>query len=283
MTGATRITILGSGSSGGVPRANGDWGECDPNNPKNRRRRCSALIEGAKNVKALDLGEAVTRVVIDTSPDFREQMISANVPRIDGVLMTHDHADQTHGLDDLRAFALYQKHRMPVWMDEATAATLMTRFGYAFKAPANSPYPAILDRRELIIGADAVEIDGPGGKISILPFEQEHGWIKSVGYRVGDLAYSADINGLPLTSRSVLAGVKCWIVDALREEPHPTHFSVSEAISEIDGLKIDEGVLTNLHITLDHERLSSALPKHVRAGFDGMKITSAAGNVYIDV
>jgi phosphoribosyl 1,2-cyclic phosphate phosphodiesterase len=274
MTGILRVTILGSGSSGGVPRANGDWGDCDPANPKNRRRRCSALIEAASDQASLEAGERVTRLVIDTSPDFREQMISAGVPRIDAVLMTHDHADQTHGLDDLRAFALYQKHRIPVWMDEATAKTLTTRFGYAFNASAGSPYPSILEQRKLTPDGVAIEIEGPGGLIRVQPFEQDHGWIKSVGYRFGDIAYSADINGLPASSRAALDGVKCWIVDALREEPHPTHFSVAEAISTLGELGIDRGVLTNLHITLDHDRLSRALPDHVQCAFDGMQIIS---------
>ena len=187
MTGLVRITLLGTGSSGGVPRANGDWGDCNPNNPRNRRRRCSALVERAETRTDLDGGEAVTRVVIDTSPDFREQMLSARVTRIDGVVLTHDHADQTHGIDDLRAFAYLQRQRIPVWMDSPTAATLVSRFGYTFDTPPGSSYPAILDRRDMPDFGVPVKIDGPGGEVSLIPVDQEHGSIRSLGFRIGDI------------------------------------------------------------------------------------------------
>ncbi|WP_417481786.1 MBL fold metallo-hydrolase [Maricaulis sp.] len=271
----TRLTILGSGSSGGVPRANGDWGLCDPANPKNRRLRCSALIEHAADLDALQAGQAVTRIVIDTSPDFREQMLAARVPRIDAVLITHDHADQTHGLDDLRAFALLQRQRIPVWMDAATAKTLTTRFGYAFTAPPGSPYPAILDQQALPPMGETLVIDGAGGEVSVTGFDQEHGAIRSVGFRFGALAYSADINGLPEASAAVLSDVGCWVVDALRLEPHPTHFDVSDALREIRRVGARSAALTNLHITLDHDALSAELPDDVRCAYDGLQILAS--------
>jgi len=273
----TRLTLLGTGSSGGVPRANGDWGSCDPENPRNRRRRCSALIEHAQSTEALDTGEAVTRVVIDTSPDFREQMLSARVPRLDGVVFTHDHADQTHGLDDLRAFALLQRQRIPVWMDEATRTTLFQRFSYAFIAPEGSLYPAILNAREMPLPGENLAIDGPGGSVTLIPFLQEHGRIMSLGFRTGQLAYSADINGLPIESTDILSGIGCWVVDALRDEPHPTHFSVSDALEALTRVGAQQGVLTNLHITLDHNTLSDRLPAHVACAYDGMTITASEG------
>ena len=282
MSGVTRLTILGSGSSGGVPRANGDWGLCDPANTKNRRRRCSALIEHAADLAALETGRAVTRIVIDTSPDFREQMLGASVPRLDAVLITHDHADQTHGLDDLRSFALLQRQRMPVWMDAATAKTLTTRFGYAFKAPAGSPYPAILDQRDMPDFGTELVIDGAGGPISVIPFDQEHGSIRSVGFRIGALAYSADINGLPVDSAAVLADIGCWVVDALRHEPHPTHFEVGGALREIERVGARNAVLTNLHITLDHDALTAVLPAPVRCGHDGLQILTLDGDVWFE-
>ena len=282
MNTVTRLTILGCGSSGGVPRANGDWGLCDAANPKNRRRRCSALIEQAADLAALEAGQAVTRIVIDTSPDFREQMLSARVPRLDAVLITHDHADQTHGLDDLRAFALLQRQRMPVWMDAATIETLTARFGYAFKAPAASPYPAILDQHLLPGFGAALIIDGAGGPVSVIPFDQEHGSIRSVGFRIGDLAYSADINGLPPASASVLADVGCWVVDALRHEPHPTHFGVDEALHEIARVRARTAVLTNLHITLDHDSLASRLPEPVICAHDGLRILAVDGEIRLE-
>lgn len=279
MSAVTRLTILGCGSSGGVPRANGDWGVCDPANPKNRRRRCSALIERAADLNALDAGQAVTRLVIDTSPDFREQMLSARVPRLDAVLITHDHADQTHGIDDLRAFALLQRQRMPVWMDAATARTLTNRFGYAFNAPAGSPYPAILDQHAMPNFGTELVIDGAGGPISILPFDQEHGSIRSLGFRIGALAYSADISGLPQPGAEVLADVGCWVVDALRDEPHPTHFDVGDALSAIGRVGAQSAVLTNLHITLDHDALSARLPDNVRCAHDGMRILAVGDEI----
>jgi len=277
----TRLTLLGTGSSGGVPRANGDWGACDPANSKNRRRRCSALIEKARSASDLVAGDAVTRIVIDTSPDFREQMLSARVARIDGVLMTHDHADQTHGIDDLRAFAYLQRQRIPVWMDTATAQTLTSRFGYTFQAPAGSGYPPILDERAMPSFGAPVVIDGPGGSVTVIPFDQEHGPIRSLGFRIGQIAYSADINGLPQSSAEILAGTKCWVVDALRDEPHPTHFHLDDALACLERVGIARGILTNLHITLDHAELAARLPSGVRPGHDGLVVEEADGIVSI--
>ncbi|WP_300529834.1 MBL fold metallo-hydrolase [Maricaulis sp.] len=281
MSDIVRLTILGSGSSGGVPRANGDWGACNPANPKNRRRRCAALIEAARSAEDLAAGERVTRVAIDTSPDFREQMISARVPRLDGVVITHDHADQTHGLDDLRAFALLQRQRIPVWMDEPSAKSLTSRFGYAFQAPAGSPYPAILDARSMPEPGSAVKVDGPGGTVEIIPFDQEHGAIRSLGFKIGAIAYSADINALPDESAAILNQIGCWVVDALRHEPHGTHFSVSDALSALDAVSAQQGVLTNLHITLDYDALSAELPDHISSAYDGMTITETDSRITV--
>jgi phosphoribosyl 1,2-cyclic phosphate phosphodiesterase len=273
MTHFVRATVLGCGSSGGVPRANGDWGECDPTNPKNRRRRCSLLVEQAASQYELDAGNDVTRVVIDVSPDFREQMLSAEVRRIDGVLITHDHADQTHGMDDLRAFAMSQKNRIPVWMDDVTAQTLLVRFGYAFSAQPNSPYPAILDRRIIDETLSSIDIDGPGGTIHFTPYIQQHGWITSLGFRFADLAYSADVSGIEQASLDQLDGLQCWIIDALRQERHPSHFSVSDALETLKKVNCQTGILTNLHIPLDYHQLSASLPDNVRCAFDGIQVT----------
>lgn len=272
MSGAIRLTLLGTGSSGGVPRANGDWGACDPTNPRNRRRRCSALIERAASAAELAAGEAVTRVVIDTSPDFREQMLSAGVRRLDGVVFTHDHADQTHGIDDLRAFAYLQRQRIPVWMDTPTRETLTERFGYTLETPPGSSYPAILDARDMPQSGVALTVDGPGGPVEIVPFDQSHGSIRSLGFLIGSIAYSPDIDGLPDSSAKLLDNIGCWVVDALREEPHPTHFTVSDALAAIERVGARQAVLTNLHITLDHDALAARLPGHVRPGHDGLRI-----------
>ena len=279
MSRVTRITLLGTGSSGGVPRANGDWGDCDPANPKNRRRRCSILVESAESEGALQDGQHVSRIVVDTSPDFREQMLSVGVPRLDGVLFTHDHADQTHGIDDLRAFAYLQRERIPVWLDEATERTLMQRFGYTFSTPPGSGYPPILDKRAMPASGEALDIPGPGGSVTIIPIRQKHGRINSLGFRIGRLAYSPDINEMPEASRPLLAGVKCWIVDALREEPHPTHFCLSETLEEIDRADVPMGVLTNMHITLDYVALTEKLPAHITVGYDGFRVSDCNGEI----
>ncbi len=205
-------------------------GDCNPNNPP--ATAAAAVLpwwSGRTPVPTWTAGEAVTRVVIDTSPDFREQMLSARVTRIDGVVLTHDHADQTHGIDDLRAFAYLQRQRIPVWMDSPTAATLVSRFGYTFDTPPGSSYPAILDRRDMPDFGKPVTIDGPGGEVSLIPVDQEHGSIRSLGFRIGDIAYSPDINALP--EASVPAAGRCGLLDCrrLRREPHPTHFTVDDA------------------------------------------------------
>lgn len=282
MTGVTRLTLLGTGSSGGVPRANGDWGDCDPANPRNRRRRCSALLERARTPEDLQEGDAVTRVVIDTSPDFREQMISAGVKRLDGVLLTHEHADQTHGIDDVRAFALLQRQRIPVWMDNRTADIMLARFSYAFVAPKGSIYPPILDARRELQPRQTVDIDGPGGVLSVTPYDQEHGPIRSLGFVSDGLAYSADISALPAESADLLRDVDCWAVDALREEHHPTHYTVSDALAAIKAIGAKRAVLTNLHITLDYETLSSQLPAGVVCAYDGLSVTKSGGSVHVE-
>ncbi len=272
MTEVYRLTLLGSGSSGGVPRANGDWGLCDPSNPKNRRRRCAALVERAATMRDLAAGERVTTVVIDTPPDFREQMLAVEVKRLNAVLISHDHADQTHGLDDVRTFVLAQRQRMPVWMDRATERTLLKRFDYTFQTPPGSGYPPIFDKRDMPPAGSFIDIEGPGGCIRIQSFGQVHGPIRSRGFRLGNLAYSADISELPEPSAEILDGVGCWVVDALREQPHPTHFSVSDALTALDHVGAARGVLTNLHVTLDYDTLSERLPDHVVCGFGGMRI-----------
>jgi len=259
-----KFTILGCGSSGGVPRPALGWGDCDPNNPKNRRRRTSFLVERA----AAD-GGGPTRVLVDTPPDLREQMLDADVDRLDGVLYTHEHADHTHGIDDLRAFFLKQRRRVDVYLDEPTAASLHVKFGYCFKSPPGSDYPPIVTEHRLTAGTP-VTIEGQGGPVVALPFRQEHGDIASLGFRFGKLAYSADLSGLPPESVAALTGLDVWIVDALRYRPHPSHFSLDDALAWIERLKPRRAILTNLHADLDYEVLRGKLPVHVVPAFDGM-------------
>lgn len=258
-------TILGCGSSTGVPRIGGEWGACDPGTPRNRRRRCSLLIERHAN-------GGTTRVLIDTGADLREQLNDAAVTSIDGVFYTHDHADHTHGIDDLRVLALRRRRRVPVHADPRTAGELRSRFGYCFKTPPRSGYPPILDLHEIGPGA-AVTIDGRGGSITALPFAQTHGDIPSLGFRVAGLGYSSDLNGLPGASIDALGGLDLWIVDALRWRPHPTHFSVADALEWIERLRPARAVLTNMHMDLDYRTLARLLPDGVVPAHDGMRLT----------
>ncbi len=267
MSGPLEFVILGSGSSGGVPRADGNWGVCDPADPRNRRSRCSLLVR-----RPSPLGrEHETTVVVDTSPDFRLQMVAAGVRRVDTVLLTHDHADQTHGIDDLRAFYLHQRRRTPCYMDAHTRGTMLRRFGYIFEGAGG--YPAICDVAELPDFAIPWQIEGPSGAIPVTAFDQDHGDVRSVGYRFGDLAYSSDVVGLPDSAFEVLSGVKVWIVDALRYTPHPTHATVDQALAWIDRVKPERAILTNLHVDLDYRELAGRLPPGVEPAYDGLTLT----------
>lgn len=258
------FTILGCGSSAGVPRLASGWGACDPKNPKNRRRRCSMLVERTG-------GEGQTRVLVDTSPDLREQLLEADVDWIDGVLITHEHADHTHGIDDLRPLVVHHRRRIDVYLDDVTASALRLKFGYCFETPPGSSYPPILNARPMQVGKP-VTVEGAGGAITALPFLQDHGDISSLGMRFGDLAYSSDVKDLPDDSVEALRGLHVWIIDALRYTPHPTHFSVSDALAWIERLRPERAILTNLHSDLDYEKLRRELPAHVEPAYDGMRI-----------
>lgn len=259
------FTILGCGSSGGVPRVGQGWGDCDPANPKNRRRRCSLLVER-------DEGGKKTTVLVDTSPDLREQLLSENVRNIDGVIFTHDHADHTHGIDDLRPLALIRRRKVDVYADENTAASLHARFGYCFQTPAGSEYPPILAEHRIRPG-ESIRIDGEAGPIEAFPFDMAHGDTRALGLRFGPLAYSPDVSDLPEASVAALKGLQIWIVDALRYRPHPSHFSVEETLSWISRIAPKRAVLTNLHTDLDYETLCRQIPEDVAPAYDGMKIT----------
>jgi phosphoribosyl 1,2-cyclic phosphate phosphodiesterase len=265
LSGRLEFTVLGSGSSGGVPRADGAWGACDPNDPRNHRSRCSLLVR-----RRSDQGpDHETTVVVDTSPDFRLQTAAAGVGRIDAVLYTHDHADQVHGIDDLRAFAIRQRRRLPCHMDEATHHTLMRRFGYIFHGEGG--YPAICSDVALADHGQAWRIEGPSGDIPVLTFDQDHGGVRSVGYRFGPVAYSSDVVGLDEAAFAALDGVEVWIVDALRYVPHPTHAHVDLALEWIARARPRRAILTNLHIDLDFETLRAQLPEGVEPAFDGLR------------
>lgn len=259
--------ILGCGSSGGVPRiggqdGTGDWGECDPANPKNRRSRCSMLVS------RFDAG-GVTRVLIDTSPDMRAQLLAAGVGAVDAVVYTHSHADHLHGLDDLRQIVFNLHRRLPVWADADTQSALMARFGYAFVQAEGSDYPAICDLHSI---NGPLTIDGAGGAITLDPFRVVHGSIGALGFRINTLAYLPDVSAIPDDVWPRLAGLDCWVLDALRRKPHPTHVHLARALEWIARAGPARAVLTNMHIDMDHMAVEAETPPNVFAAYDGMTI-----------
>jgi phosphoribosyl 1,2-cyclic phosphate phosphodiesterase len=259
---STSVTILGCGASGGVPRIGGHWGNCDPTNPKNTRRRCSILVQ-----KKSDAG--VTRVLVDTSPDMRMQLLDAGIGEVDAVIYTHEHADHTHGVDDLRQVAFNSKKRTDVYMTKRMSKIMLPKFSYCFETPADSVYPAILNACE-IIPYESFSIEGEGGTLDILPMNQHHGSIFSLGFRFGDFCYSTDVNAFPDETAKHLEGTKLWVIDALRFNTHQTHFNVETALSWIERIKPERAILTNMHHDLDYEALKSMLPDHIEPAYDGM-------------
>lgn len=246
------ITILGCGTSGGVPRIGNFWGACDPAEPRNRRRRSSILIQST-----------TTTLIIDTTPDMREQCLDADIRHLDAALYTHDHADHVNGIDDLRGFTLLQNQRIPIYGGMDTLHNLQKRFGYIFSSAKN--YPPI---------ATPNVIDGPFtvGDIEVLPFRQTHGSLETLGFRIGAFAYSTDLNSLPEESFKLLEDLDVWIVDALRPEPHPTHSHLAQTLEWIKRLKPKRAVLTHMTWDMDYQTLCRDLPSGVEPAHDGLVI-----------
>ena len=257
-------TILGCGSSGGVPRVAQGWGACDPGNPRNARRRCSILVERSG-------AQGRTLALVDTSPDLRAQLVDAEVAHLDGVLITHEHADHTHGIDDLRPIYLAMRRRLDIYVDEPTSQALRRKFAYVFETPRGSSYPPIALERRIHAG-QRVAVEGPGGAIEATPFDLDHGEISALGFRFGGLAYTPDLNGVPPESERWLEGLDVWIVDALRYRRHPSHWSLDETLAAIEKLRPRRAVLTNLHIDLDYEALRRRLPEGIEPAYDGMRL-----------
>ncbi|MDH3241783.1 MAG: MBL fold metallo-hydrolase [Alphaproteobacteria bacterium] len=256
-----RITILGSGSAGGVPMIGNQWGACDPANPKNRRRRASILVEQ---------GEAA--LLVDTGPDVREQLIDARVMRLDGILYTHTHADHTHGIDEIRALNRLQRMVIPAYGTENDLGLLMKKFSYIFDEPGEyngkiAFYKPCLEAHVLTHGA-ALNIAG----IPVLPFEQDHGFMVSTGYRFGPIAYTTDAVELPEQAFEALSGIDTWIIGCLQHEPHPTHAHLARILEWINRVGPRRSVLTHLSMRIDYDELSARLPDNVVAGYDGMVV-----------
>lgn len=261
-----RATILGCGSSGGVPRLGNRWGECDPANPRNRRRRCALLVERFGH-------DGVTRVLVDTGPDFVPQMLDAGVGELDAVVYTHPHADHIHGIDDLRQIVFNMRRIMPVWADAQTEAALRSRFGYVFETPAGSSYPPVCEIRKV---RGPFEVEGAGGPIEFGPFEVDHGDIPALGYRIGgveqSLVYLPDALAIPEDSWPSILGCDVFICDALRRTPHPSHAHLALALEWIARSGCGQGIITNMHIELDYDAVMRETPENVVPAHDGLRI-----------
>jgi phosphoribosyl 1,2-cyclic phosphate phosphodiesterase len=266
MSATSRVLVLGCGSSAGVPRIGGDWGACDPDDPRNRRSRCSIVVERTT-------GNGTTRVLIDTTPDLRSQLIAADVGLLDGVAWTHPHADHLHGIDDLRTVVQNRRARLPVWADAETSDLLLSRFAYVFVQPAGSFYPPILDLRTI---EGSFEIEGAGGVLRLEPFRVLHGRIEALGFRIGDFAYLPDVSAIPDHAWPVLEGLGTFMLDALRREPHPTHAHLALALEWLARVAPRRGVLTNMHNDLDYATLAAELPEGIVPAFDGFSFEITA-------
>jgi phosphoribosyl 1,2-cyclic phosphate phosphodiesterase len=251
-----KVTMLGCGPSWGVPRIGGEWGRCDPANPKNRRSRVSILIE-----------DSGARLLVDTSPDLRQQLLDADVQGIDAVLFTHAHADHLHGIDDLRSVNRLMRKKLPIYADARTLGEIRTRFGYVL-APIERVARHGFYKPEL----EAIEIDGPfeAAGVTVTPFAQDHGFSVTQGFRIGRFAYSTDVIRLDERAFAALAGVEVWIVDCMRREPHVTHSHLAQTLAWIERLKPRRAILTHMDESMDYAALSRELPPGVEPGHDGL-------------
>ena len=269
------VIILGCGSSGGVPRVGGDWGMCDPNEPKNRRTRCSILVQAWHGTGEPPEDQSkLTQILIDTSPDLRQQLLNTQTRQLDALIYTHDHADQSHGIDDLRAIAYRMRKQIPTYMDAHTKTHVWTRFKYCFEMPEGRVHPPILALQNLIQSADEIVIDGAGGPITVETIEVSHGPTPSLGFIFNKkIAYTPDVWDIDERGFAQLAGVNTWIVDALRYNDHPTHAHADKALAWLARVGVRQGVLTNLHIDMDYQTLKAELPAFAKPAYDLMVVT----------
>ncbi|HLO74991.1 MAG TPA: MBL fold metallo-hydrolase [Magnetospirillum sp.] len=249
-----KVTILGSGAAGGVPSISRGWGACDPANPRNRRRRPSILVE-----------EGDTRILVDTSPDCREQLLDAGVRSLSGVLFTHDHADHLHGIDDLREVNRAMQAPLPIFSAPEVMSSIRQRFPYVMGGveEGQSIYKPMLDPHD---------VDGPFtvGGLTVTPYDQDHGFCRTLGFRFGAFAYSTDVVNLPEASFQALAGVHTWVVGCLTFTPHPTHAHLDKVLEWIDQVKPARAILTHMTPSMDYADLCARLPAGVEPGYDGM-------------
>ena len=258
-----KFTILGCGSSGGVPRLGNHWGKCDPKEEKNFRTRCSLLVQKFSN-------SGVTSVLVDTSPDMRTQLINAEIGLLDGVVYTHYHADHIMGIDDLRMIVINRKKRLPVWADKRTSERLLKSFYYIFEQLEHSKYPPILDLNNI---KEKTHIMGAGGEIIFESLKVNHGEIDALGFRVGDVAYIPDVLEIYDSTWPLLKRLNYLVIDALRRTPHPTHTHLEKTLKWIDAIKPQKAILTNMHNDLDYQTLEAETPEHISPAFDGLSFT----------
>ncbi|HZV56586.1 MAG TPA: MBL fold metallo-hydrolase [Sphingobium sp.] len=252
-----KTVILGCGTSSGVPRIGNDWGACDPTDPRNARTRVSILVESAS-----------TRILVDTSPDMRAQLLAADVVHLDAVLWTHDHADHAHGIDDLRQVMHHRGSPVPAYAHAATLRGLKARFAYAFEG--REGYRATIDARELGEGETMI------GDIALRWVAQPHGSISSTGFRFDygghAVAYATDADAVTDEMVALYAGVDLLIIDALRVKPHPTHLDLAQSLDTIARVKPRRAVLTHMDNSMDYATLRGSLPPGVEPGYDGLTI-----------
>ncbi|MGE5268163.1 MAG: MBL fold metallo-hydrolase [Thiohalocapsa sp.] len=254
-----KVTVLGCGPSWGVPAIGGDWGRCDPAEPRNNRRRCSLLVESRG-----------VHILIDMAPDLRQQLLDARVGRVDAVLLTHPHADHLHGIDDLRMSSQLENQAVPLYASAATLVEVERRFGYALR-----PVPP--DRRVYRPALTPHAVDGPftAAGLTVVPFAQSHGYSTTTGFRIGKVGYSTDVVELDEAAFAVLAGVELWVVDCLRRQAHPTHSHLAKSLAWIARIRPRRAVLTHMDQSLDYRELSAELPDGVEPGYDGLTIELA--------
>ena len=258
-----KFTILGCGSSGGVPRLGNNWGECDPTNPKNSRLRCSLLVE-----KFTPQGK--TTVLIDTGPDMRQQLLRLKINSLDGVIYTHFHADHVNGIDDLRMIVINIKKRLTVWAEKTTRKRLLRCFDYTFKQLEGTSYPAILNIEQ--INNNNIIINGEGGEIELQPIKVHHGEIDALGFRVNDIAYIPDISDFYQKSWNKLKNLDVLIIDALRYRPHPSHAHLEKTLAWIERINPKMSYLTNMNTEMDYTTIDLETPKNVKPAYDGLCI-----------
>ncbi len=261
-----KLTILGSGGSTGVPGVGTGWGNCDPSNPKNRRTRPSVMVENNGD-----------RVLVDTSPDLREQLIDNHVNHIDGLLLTHSHADHLHGIDDIRGLNRVMNAPIDLYTNEATLHDVEKRFGYVLEPlhvdqdnPVVSYYKPVLMPHEIADG-DEFAIKS----IPIQVMDQDHGFSRTLGFRFGPIAYTTDLRHLTDHARDVLQGIHTWVIGAPIQFDHPTHISVEGALEWIEQIKPTRAVISHLSASLDFETLSKGLPSRVEVAYDGMVLEAS--------